>query len=117
MDEYVAGMYLREEEFLEVFYGTVEAVLPQLGCDWRPNFQCDDAARWRRDRQLREGSLEALTFDSAVIFHGKEGFSSIRLYLRSSARLIVLRLRWSDDGLRVESLHDGATRQKVRSSS
>src|SRR5262245_53805314 len=65
MDEYVARMYLREEDFLEAFYGTVEALLPQLG-GWRPNYQCDDAARWCRDQLRREGKLDALTFDSAV---------------------------------------------------
>src|SRR5262245_43586064 len=93
MDEYVAGMYLREEEFLEAFYGTVEALLPQFG-GWRPNFQCDDAARRRRDQLRREGKLDALTFDSAVIFHGRGEFSSIGLYLRSSAGLRVFRIRW-----------------------
>jgi hypothetical protein len=36
-----------------------------------------------------------LTFDSAALFGNRGGFSSIRLYLRSSQRLLVLRVYWS----------------------
>jgi len=61
MDEYVRRQYLREEGFLEEYLGTVDAVLPQLPCPWQPNFQCNDQARWQRDRLLATGQLESLT--------------------------------------------------------
>jgi hypothetical protein len=45
-------------------------------------------------------------FDSAVLFHGREGLSSIRLYMRSSARFVVARIHWVDGKTRVEILAD-----------
>ena len=110
MDEHVHRMYLKEEEFLEVYYETVDAVLPRLGHDWRPNFQCNDHVRDRRARLLATGQLAELTFDSAVLFHGREGLTSIRLYLRSSARFLVARIHWVEGATRVEMLADNEHR-------
>jgi hypothetical protein len=61
---------------------------------WRPDFRCNDAVRDRRARLLAAGQLAELTFASAVLFHNGDGFSSIRLYLRSSARFLVARITW-----------------------
>jgi hypothetical protein len=106
MDEHVHRQFLKEEEFLEVHYETVDAVLPWLGHDWRPNFQCNDQVRLPRARLLVAGQLAELTFDSAVLFHGREGLSSIRLYLRSSARFAVARIDWAGTETRVEIMVD-----------
>src|SRR5687768_10995422 len=95
MDGWVKRMYLHEEDFLEEWYATVEAVLQHLPHAWQPNFQCDDRARAERDQLLARGQLATLTFDSAVIFYDKDVFSSIQLYLRSSARLVIVRVRWA----------------------
>jgi WD40 repeat protein len=77
MDEHVHRQYLKEEEFLEVYYETVDVVRPLLGHEWRPNFQCDDQVRDRRVRLLAAGQLAELTFDSAVLFHNRDGLSSV----------------------------------------
>jgi hypothetical protein len=106
MDEHVHRQYLKEEEFLEAYYGTVDAVLPQLPHHWQPNYQCNDAVRDRRARPLAAGQLAELTFDSGVLFHNREGLSSIRLYLRSSARFLVARIHWVGAETRVEILAD-----------
>ena len=106
MDEHVNRMCLKEEEFLEVYYETVDAVLPSLGHAWRPCFLCNDHVRDRRARLLAMGQLAELTFDSAVMFHGRDGLSSIRLYLRSSARFVVTRIHWAAGETRVEMLAD-----------
>jgi hypothetical protein len=94
------------EEFLAVHYETVDAVLPWLGHNWCPNFNCNDHVRQRRVRLLAAGQLAELSFDSAVMFHGREGLSSIRLYLRSSARFVVARIYWVGAGTRVDVLAD-----------
>jgi hypothetical protein len=106
MDEYVHRQFLKEEAFLEVHYETVDPVLPLLGHAWRPNFRCNDAVRDRRARLLAAGRLSELTFDSAVLFHGRNGLSSIRLYLRSSERFLVARITWVGAKTRVEILAD-----------
>jgi hypothetical protein len=109
MDEYVKRMYLKEEEFLEEFLGTVEALLLSLGGAWQPNYSCNDQVREETRRRLAKGALEAVTFQDAVIFYSKEGFSSIRLYLRSSQRYVVIRIRCVGGSVAVERLADMIT--------
>jgi hypothetical protein len=96
-DEYVRQLYRGEEDFLDHFLGTVEVLLPILaaehGADWRPNYACNDRQRWAQQLRLNAGQLDALTFDEAVIFHGREGFSSLQLRLQSSRRLLIVRVR------------------------
>jgi hypothetical protein len=59
MDEYVHRQYLREEEFLEVNYETVDTLLERLGQEWRPNYQCNEAVRQRHALLLARGELAA----------------------------------------------------------
>ena len=106
MDEHVHRMFLKEEDFLVEYYGTVDVMLPLIGHDWRPHFQCNDGVRNRRARLLATAQLAELTFDSAVLFHGRDGLSSIRLYLRSSTRFLVARIHWVGAETQVEVLAD-----------
>ena len=103
-DEYVRRQYLREEDFLETHFGLADLVAPRLG--WQPKYQCNDISRRRRDFHLAKNRLTELTFDAAVLFHGREGLSSIRLYLRSSARFLVARISWVVAETVVEVLAD-----------
>ena len=107
MDEWVQRMYLKEEDFLEGHFQTVEAMLPAIDFRWKPNFQCNDAVRWDRNRRFACGQLDELVFESAVIFHDKNGFSSMRIYLQSSTWLLVTRLTWANGELVVQKMSDG----------
>jgi hypothetical protein len=107
IDEYVRRMYLKEEEFLEEYLGTVEATVDLLHLDWQPNFSCNDSARDEFARGLRRGLVEKLTFQDAVIFHGRDGFSSIRVYLRSSTRFTVIRIYFVGGQVAAETVCDG----------
>ena len=51
--------------------------------------------------------MEKLTFQDAVIFHGRAGFSSIRVYLRSSKRFTVIRIHFVGGRLAAEFDCDG----------
>src|SRR5262245_38613849 len=106
MDEHVHCQYLREEEFLEVHYETVDALLERLGPDWKPNYQCDDQVRAWRAQLLARSRLQNLAFDAGVVFHGRDGLSSIRVYLRSSSRFLVARIHWVGAEAQVEILAD-----------
>jgi hypothetical protein len=94
MDEYVNVQFLREEEFLEVHYETVDALLGVLGQDWKPNYQCNDEVRERRGVLRATGQLEELVFEAGVISHHKGMMSSIGIYLHSSTRFLVARVHW-----------------------
>jgi hypothetical protein len=43
-----------------------------------------------------------LTFAEAVISHGKQGLAAIDIHLRSSVRLLIVRLRWEEGRTIVE---------------
>src|SRR5262245_6617242 len=108
--EWVRLLYRKEEDFLEHFLGTVEALLPVLaaehGADWRSNYGCNDAERWARQLRLNAGQLDALAFDEAVILHAERGFSSLQLHLRSSHRLLIVCVSWVDGQMVVEKRLD-----------
>ena len=65
MDEYVACQYVREEEFLEVHYEMVDALLARLGEEWKPNYQCNDRVREQRARLIAAGQLTELALRPA----------------------------------------------------
>ena len=94
--EWTRRIYRKEEEFLEDWYETVDAVLPLLRGDWRPNFQCDDRERERRRHALATGELKHLMFDGAAVFHAQSQLSSIQIELRSSTQLVFVRVWWAN---------------------
>jgi hypothetical protein len=104
--EYTAGIYLREEDFVEEWAGTVEAVLPHLG-GWRPNYNCNDQIREARRLALVKGEQTELVFDEAAISNGRQGLAAIDIHLRSSTRLLIVRLRWEEGLMIVETRLDG----------
>src|SRR5256885_14580623 len=88
-DMYVRRQWAKEEDFLADHYETVDALLARIGNRWRPNYRCTEAERQRRAMLLARGQLAELVFDGAAMFYGRDGLSSIRVYLRSSTRLVV----------------------------
>src|ERR1700736_2871733 len=92
-DAYVRLIWDKEEEVLDMYRGTVEAILPRLGVPWKPNYQCRDAIRQFHARMIARGRQAQLVFQDAVIFHDREcRFSSIWVYLRSSSRFVIVRI-------------------------
>ena len=106
MDEYVRCQWNNEERFLEEHYETVDVLLAQIGDRWRPCYGCNDQVRLWREIMRARGRLNELVFDSGVMFFGLEGLSSIRIYLRSSARFFVARIHWPGAEAVVEILTD-----------
>src|SRR5262245_18683972 len=58
----VRQIYLREEDFLCDYLGTVEAVLPHLG-GWQPNYGCNDREREARRLALARGTQAELVLE------------------------------------------------------
>jgi hypothetical protein len=104
--EWTQRIYRKEEEFLEEWYETVDAVLPLLGGEWRPNYVCNERERQRRQYALAAGQLEQLTFDGAAIFYAHGQLSSLQIELRSSRRVVFVRIWWEGGQVTVEKILD-----------
>jgi hypothetical protein len=112
---YTAGIFLKEEHFLEPWMGTVEAALPYLG-GWRPNYSCNDQVREARRLALVKGEQTELVFDEAVISNARSHrLAAIEIHLRSSSRLLIVQLRWEEGKMIVETRLDGSPRPWPRS--
>ena len=77
--------------FLKEFLGTVEAALPLMPVEWRPNSSCNDDVR------------------DDVARNDQNGLSSIGIYLRSSERYVVAKIRFGGGKVTIAS---DATRQR-----
>ena len=95
--------YQREEEFLDEYgHGGIvgaaqEAIRPD---EWRPNYDCDDAARQQTDYAMKSGWLEQLTFKGAAAYHDTETrqFVRVQIILECAKRSITVEVRKDGDG-------------------
>ena len=106
MAEYWKGSYLKEEEFLDEFFNVADKAAQLLNGDWKPNSACTDKARHNRDYFLSTGELYQLTFDSAAVYHDENGFSSVQIILKSSKRIVNVRVRKVNGSLIAEKILD-----------
>lgn len=109
MVEYLKRYYTKEEEFLDEFSMSVGAVLRLLGDDWQPDSECNDATRQNREYFLRTGELSHLVFDGASVHHDERGFSSMQIVLKSSKRLVNVRVKRVGKDFVAEKTVDKAT--------
>lgn len=92
-DEQMHRHYTREEDFLAEFYNLAPAAAAAVGDEWYPRADCDDAARTQQKYFLSTGQLTKLVFESATSYHDSTGFSSVVISLRSSKRLVSVKVR------------------------
>jgi len=92
-DEHVYRHYVREEDFLAEFYNLAPAAARAVGDAWHPRDDCDDGLRRQQQYFLKSGELTALVFDGAAVYHTPSGFSSVVVFLRSSTRVVSVRVR------------------------
>jgi len=93
MDEKMVKTYLKEEEFLEDFYEFAAAAARALDYEWHPNTGCNDSVRRNRDYFLSTGELCELTFDSGIVYHTGNSFSSVVIILKSATRFVEIRVK------------------------
>lgn len=106
MDEYIKRHYLKEEEFLEEFNDAANVAVKLLDGEWQPNDACNDVVRKNGEYFLSTGELQHLVFDSASVYHDAKGFSSVQIVLRSSKRVVSVRVEKVDDDLVAEKIVD-----------
>jgi hypothetical protein len=93
VDEQPYRYYNKEEEFLGEFYNLAPAAALAVGNEWLPRNDCDDGARQQQRYFLSTGELSQLVFDGAEVYRSSKGFSSAVIFLRSSKRLVSVRVR------------------------
>jgi hypothetical protein len=98
--------YTKEEEFLDEFHMVAYAAAELMGEDWHPAPSCNDNMRKQTKYFLSTGELTSLVFDSAAVYHDDSGFSSAQITLKSSKRLVTVRVRRMDGKLVAEKLLD-----------
>jgi hypothetical protein len=67
---------------------------------------CNERERQRRQYALAAGQLEQLTFDGAAIFYAHGQLSSLQIELRSSRRVVFVRIWWEGGQVTVEKILD-----------
>ena len=92
MTEYLKQLYAREEQFLDEFGDCAAVASKILSGDWEPNFGCDDSTRNNQNYFLPLGQLRQLVFESAAVMYDGNNFSSVQVVLRSSKRIVTVRI-------------------------
>jgi hypothetical protein len=112
MAEYMKRYYKREEEFLDEFPSVTRAVTDLLKDEWEPNYDCNDKARSNRDYFLSTGELHSLTFDGATVYEDQNVFSSAQIILKSSKRIVTVRVKRINEDFVAEKIVDKHTEQR-----
>lgn len=97
MAETMVRHYIKEEEFLDHFPGAGPAVSKAVNGDYKPHYDCSDKARANTNYFLESGQLMSLSFDCAFIYHEAGCFSSAQVVLKSSKRVVTVRIRPSKE--------------------
>jgi hypothetical protein len=93
MEEHLKKVYNKEEEFLDEFGDLASVVARTLNNEWQPNYAANNGVRKNQDYFFSRGELKDLVFDSASTYHDNSGFSSAQIILKSSHRLVNVRVR------------------------
>jgi hypothetical protein len=104
MNEHLHDYFTEEEQFLEAYPCCARAAAVLMRHDWELNPKCNAVSRQRRDSLLQAGQLLNLSFDAAAVYHGEDGFSSVRIVLRSSRRTVTVRITEKDGSLLAEKI-------------
>lgn len=92
MEEWFKRNYLKEEEFLDEYFNIASVAVKAVNYKWNPNYNANDSTRKNQEYFLSTGELTSLVFDVADVFHNKNGFSSAQIKLKSSKRIVNVRV-------------------------
>ena len=106
MREFLKRQYTKDEEFLDEFQMVAYEAAQLMGDDWHPAPSCDDSMRKQTKYFLSTGELGSLVFDSAAVYHDENGFSSAQIILKSSKRVVNVRVKQVDGKLVAQKLLD-----------
>ena len=97
MTESMKLHYMKEEEFLDDFPGVGPAVSKAVAGEYKPDYNCNDQRRANVKYFLQSDELTSLTFECAFIYHEAGCFSSAQVVLKSSKRVVTVRVKPTKD--------------------
>jgi hypothetical protein len=106
LDEHVVKTFSKEEEFLDEFGETAIVAAKLLNGEWHPNYFANDSVRANLKYFFSRGEVNDLAFDFAAVYHDKVGFSSVQIILKSSHRVVSIRVRKMNNELVGEKIVD-----------
>lgn len=106
MDERMVIMIKKEELFLNEFENAAIVAADSLNHEWNPNFYADDSYRSNLKYFFSQGEIKDLTFDSASVYYMGNRFSSLQINLKSSHRLVTVKVKMVNEKLIAEKLVD-----------
>jgi hypothetical protein len=106
MEERLKRLYRKEEEFLDEFGEAATVAVRLLNGEWDPNYTANDVVRKNLEYFFSAGEVSNLVFDSASVYHDDNSFSSVQIILKSSRRLVNVRVRKVHDELVGEKIVD-----------
>jgi hypothetical protein len=112
MEERLNKTYFKEEEFLNKFVNTAIVAVRILNGEWQPNYAADDSVRRNHEYFFSTGEIKDLVFESASVYHNNNGFSSVQIILKSSHRLVNVRVKVINGELVGEKIVDRPAKEK-----
>ncbi|MCJ7662979.1 MAG: hypothetical protein MUO24_01925 [Desulfobacterales bacterium] len=106
MNEFMKKYYVKEEEFLDEFSEVAIEAAKILNDDWHPDYSCNDAIRKNREYFFSTNQLYSLIYDGAAVYHNQGRFSSVQIVLKSSTRVVTVRVKLENDHLIAEKIVD-----------
>jgi hypothetical protein len=106
MREFMKKYYPKEEEFLDEFSDVAIEAAKILNDEWQPDYDCDDGTRKNRDYFFSTDQLSSLTYDGAAVYHNQGRFSSAQIVLKSSKRIVTVRVKMKNGNLIAEKIVD-----------
>ncbi len=98
--------YQKEEEFLDECPSVAGVVVKILKGAWEPDYECDDETRRKRDYFSRYDELPSLVFDGAALYYDQNNLSSVQVILKSSNRVVTVRVVKNGDDFEAEIIVD-----------
>jgi hypothetical protein len=106
MSEFMKKYYPKEEEFLDEFSDIAIEAAKILNDEWQPAYDCNDGTRKNRDYFYSTDQLYSLTYDGAAVYHDQGRFSSAQITLKSSKRVVTVRVKMENGKLISEKIVD-----------
>lgn len=106
MSESLHKYYMKEEQFLDEFSEVATEAVKILNHEWHPDDNCDDGTRKNRDHFFSTEQLNSLTYNGATIYHDQGRFSSAQIVLKSSKRIVTVRVKMENENLIAEKIVD-----------